>query len=69
MTVAIGIIWGHVIMILTLAYFGKFTGGSLAARATGFGWREAGTIGALMSCKGYAIRSETLSNLLIAYHL
>ncbi|KDQ15147.1 hypothetical protein BOTBODRAFT_65764 [Botryobasidium botryosum FD-172 SS1] len=47
-----GIIWGHVIMILVLAYFGKFVGGSLAARATGFRWREAGTIGALMSCKG-----------------
>ncbi|KIO20684.1 hypothetical protein M407DRAFT_81305 [Tulasnella calospora MUT 4182] len=47
-----GLIWGYTIMILVVAYIGKFFGGSVAARFAGFGWRESFTIGTLMSCKG-----------------
>ncbi|KAG9046427.1 K(+)/H(+) antiporter [Tulasnella sp. UAMH 9824] len=47
-----GLIWGYTIMILVVAYVGKFFGGSVAARFAGFGWRESFTIGTLMSCKG-----------------
>ncbi|TBU30002.1 Sodium/hydrogen exchanger family-domain-containing protein [Dichomitus squalens] len=47
-----GITWAYTIAICALAYFGKFTGCTLAARFSGFTWREAGTIGSLMSCKG-----------------
>ncbi|KAG9009515.1 K(+)/H(+) antiporter [Tulasnella sp. JGI-2019a] len=47
-----GKIWGYTIMILTVAYSGKFTGGTLAARLAGFTWRESATVGTLMSCKG-----------------
>ncbi|KAH8109265.1 Sodium/hydrogen exchanger family-domain-containing protein [Phellopilus nigrolimitatus] len=47
-----GTIWGFTIAICSLAYFGKFVGCSVAARLSGFGWREASSIGALMSCKG-----------------
>ncbi|KAG8952978.1 K(+)/H(+) antiporter [Tulasnella sp. 424] len=47
-----GVTWGYTIMILVVAYIGKFFGGSGAARVAGFGWRESFTIGTLMSCKG-----------------
>ncbi|KAL5512754.1 hypothetical protein ACEPAG_3020 [Sanghuangporus baumii] len=47
-----GITWGFTIAICCLAFFGKFAGCSVAARLCGFGWREASTIGSLMSCKG-----------------
>ncbi|EJC98912.1 uncharacterized protein FOMMEDRAFT_94794 [Fomitiporia mediterranea MF3/22] len=47
-----GITWGYTIAICCLAYFGKFGGCSVAARLCGFKWREASTIGSLMSCKG-----------------
>ncbi|KAG8861709.1 K(+)/H(+) antiporter [Tulasnella sp. 330] len=47
-----GKIWGYTIMILTVAYIGKFTGGTLAAKVAGFTWRESATVGTLMSCKG-----------------
>ncbi|KAG8993345.1 K(+)/H(+) antiporter, partial [Tulasnella sp. 427] len=47
-----GLIWGYTIMILVVAYIGKFVGGSISARFAGFGWRESFTIGTLMSCKG-----------------
>ncbi|KAH7915459.1 Sodium/hydrogen exchanger family-domain-containing protein [Hygrophoropsis aurantiaca] len=47
-----GITWAFTIAIMTLAFVGKFGGCTLAARASGFGWREASTIGSLMSCKG-----------------
>ncbi|KAK7457833.1 K(+)/H(+) antiporter [Stygiomarasmius scandens] len=48
-----GRIWGYTIAICTLAFVGKFGGCTTAARyVAGFGWREASTIGALMSCKG-----------------
>ncbi|KIP06857.1 hypothetical protein PHLGIDRAFT_106504 [Phlebiopsis gigantea 11061_1 CR5-6] len=47
-----GITWGFTIAICSLAYTGKFTGCTIAARLSGFSWREASTIGSLMSCKG-----------------
>jgi Kef-type K+ transport system membrane component KefB len=47
-----GTIWGFTIAICVLAFTGKFGGCSLAARYAGFSWREASTIGSLMSCKG-----------------
>ncbi|EPQ54638.1 hypothetical protein GLOTRDRAFT_77272 [Gloeophyllum trabeum ATCC 11539] len=47
-----GITWGFTIAICALAYFGKFGGCTVAARFAGFSWREASTIGSLMSCKG-----------------
>ncbi|KAL5501372.1 KHA1_2 [Sanghuangporus vaninii] len=47
-----GTTWGFTIAICCLAFFGKFGGCSVAARLCGFGWREASTIGSLMSCKG-----------------
>ncbi|OCH91590.1 hypothetical protein OBBRIDRAFT_792066 [Obba rivulosa] len=47
-----GITWAFTIAICALAYFGKFGGCTLAARWAGFSWREASTIGSLMSCKG-----------------
>ncbi|KAI0715663.1 Sodium/hydrogen exchanger family-domain-containing protein [Cerioporus squamosus] len=47
-----GITWGYTVAICALAYFGKFGGCTAAARWAGFTWREASTIGSLMSCKG-----------------
>jgi len=47
-----GTIWGFTIAIIVLAFMGKFGGCTLAARYAGFNWREASTIGSLMSCKG-----------------
>jgi len=47
-----GIIWAYVVGICAVAFFGKFIGASLAARANGLVWRECFTIGTLMSCKG-----------------
>ncbi|KAH9080284.1 Sodium/hydrogen exchanger family-domain-containing protein [Lactarius deliciosus] len=47
-----GTIWGFTAAICVLAFTGKFGGCALAARYTGFSWREASTIGSLMSCKG-----------------
>ncbi|KAG2130746.1 Sodium/hydrogen exchanger family-domain-containing protein [Suillus clintonianus] len=47
-----GITWAFTIAITCLAFFGKFGGCTVASRLSGFSWREASTIGALMSCKG-----------------
>ena len=47
-----GITWAYVVGIIAIAFFGKVTGGTLAARASGLVWRESSTIGVLMSCKG-----------------
>ncbi|KAH9999652.1 Sodium/hydrogen exchanger family-domain-containing protein [Russula compacta] len=47
-----GTIWGFTVAICVLAFTGKFGGCLMAARYTGFNWRESGTIGSLMSCKG-----------------
>jgi len=49
---SLGKIWGFTIAIIVLAFTGKFGGCTLAARCIGFSWREASTIGSLMSCKG-----------------
>ncbi|KAJ3989058.1 Sodium/hydrogen exchanger family-domain-containing protein [Lentinula detonsa] len=48
-----GITWGYTIAICALAFTGKFGGCCLAAHYVAkFSWRESGTIGSLMSCKG-----------------
>ncbi|KAJ7759200.1 Sodium/hydrogen exchanger family-domain-containing protein [Mycena metata] len=48
-----GITWAYTIAICSLAFTGKFGGCTLAARYLAkFSWRESGTIGSLMSCKG-----------------
>ncbi|KAF7370520.1 Na-H-Exchanger domain-containing protein [Mycena sanguinolenta] len=48
-----GITWAYTIAICCLAFTGKFGGCTLAARYLAkFSWREASTIGSLMSCKG-----------------
>ncbi|KAG2125208.1 Sodium/hydrogen exchanger family-domain-containing protein [Suillus cothurnatus] len=47
-----GITWAFTIAIACLAFVGKFGGCTVASRLCGFSWREASTIGALMSCKG-----------------
>ena len=47
-----GITWGYVIGVISVAFFAKVTGGTLAARLNGRVWRESFTIGCLMSCKG-----------------
>lgn len=46
------ITWSYVIGVIAIAFFAKFAGGAVAARLNGMVWREAFTIGALMSCKG-----------------
>ncbi|KAF8475681.1 Sodium/hydrogen exchanger family-domain-containing protein [Kalaharituber pfeilii] len=47
-----GLVWGYVIGVIAIAFFGKIAGGTLAARVNGLVWRESFTIGVLMSCKG-----------------
>lgn len=47
-----GITWGYVVGVIAIAFFGKITGGTLAAKLNGLVWRESFTIGVLMSCKG-----------------
>ncbi|KAG6376893.1 Sodium/hydrogen exchanger family-domain-containing protein [Boletus reticuloceps] len=47
-----GTAWGFVFAIATLDFSGKFTGCTLSSRALGFSWREATTVGSLMTCKG-----------------
>ncbi|KAJ3818919.1 Sodium/hydrogen exchanger family-domain-containing protein [Lentinula raphanica] len=48
-----GITWAYTIAICALAFTGKFGGCCLAAHYVAkFNWRESGTIGSLMSCKG-----------------
>ncbi|KAJ2934165.1 hypothetical protein H1R20_g2904, partial [Candolleomyces eurysporus] len=48
-----GLTWGYTIAIIVTAFVGKFGGCLLASRYfAGFNWREASTIGSLMSCKG-----------------
>jgi Kef-type K+ transport system membrane component KefB len=39
-------------LIVLVAVAGKFGGSTLAARATGLGWREAGALGVLMNTRG-----------------
>ncbi|GAA6052448.1 hypothetical protein JCM3770_001118 [Rhodotorula araucariae] len=47
-----GIIWGWTICVMVVAFLGKFVGSAVAARLTGFTWRQAGATGSLMSAKG-----------------
>ncbi len=47
-----GLTWGYVVGVCAIAFIGKITGGTLAARLNGLIWRESFTIGVLMSCKG-----------------
>lgn len=46
-----GIIWAWVICVMVVAFSGKFFGSAIAARMSGFGWRQSGATGALMSAK------------------
>jgi Kef-type K+ transport system membrane component KefB len=47
-----GITWAYVIGVISVAFFAKIIGGTIAARFNGLVWRESFTIGVLMSCKG-----------------
>lgn len=53
---------------MALSFSGKFSGCSLAARALGFSWREAGTVGSFMSCKGYVATGKPSQTILTACH-
>ena len=57
-----GITWGYVIGVISVAFFAKIMGGTLAARFNGLVWRESFTIGALMSCKGLVELIVLVSN-------
>lgn len=47
-----GIVWGYIVGIISIAFFAKVAGGTLASKFTGLLWRESFTVGVLMSCKG-----------------
>ncbi|GAA6033315.1 hypothetical protein JCM8097_006688 [Rhodosporidiobolus ruineniae] len=47
-----GIIWAWTVCVIVCAFIGKFAGCALAARFTGFNWRESGATGSLMAAKG-----------------
>ncbi|TFL05809.1 potassium:hydrogen antiporter [Pterulicium gracile] len=47
-----GVAWGYTVLICLVAFTSKFVACGAAAYLTGFKWRAAGAIGALMSCKG-----------------
>ncbi|KAJ6264653.1 hypothetical protein Dda_0802 [Drechslerella dactyloides] len=47
-----GIVWGYVIGVLAIAFIGKISGATLAARLFKLRWRESFAVGALMQCKG-----------------
>ncbi|WP_262506028.1 cation:proton antiporter [Streptomyces sp. TRM68367] len=40
------------LLVVTVAVIGKFTGAALPARLWGMGWKEAGAFGALMNTRG-----------------
>jgi Kef-type K+ transport system membrane component KefB len=44
--------WGYTALIILVAIAGKFGGSTIAARATGMGWRESGALGVLMNTRG-----------------
>jgi Kef-type K+ transport system membrane component KefB len=44
--------WGYCGLVLLVAIVGKFGGASVAARASGMSWREAGALGVLMNTRG-----------------
>ncbi|KAF5093015.1 hypothetical protein D0Z00_004289 [Geotrichum galactomycetum] len=47
-----GISWAYVVAAIAVSMFGKIVGGMIPARLHGLRWREAFTVGGLMSCKG-----------------
>ncbi|KAG9119572.1 K(+)/H(+) antiporter, partial [Ceratobasidium sp. 392] len=47
-----GITWGYTILIIVVAFLGKFIGCASVAKLVGYNTRESGAIGMLMSCKG-----------------
>ncbi|KAF8800776.1 hypothetical protein BYT27DRAFT_7227327 [Phlegmacium glaucopus] len=48
-----GVTWAYTIAIIFTAFVGKFGGCAFVAKYfAGFNWRESGTIGSLMGCKG-----------------
>lgn len=57
-----GIVWGYVVGVVVIAFFGKIFGGTMAARVNGLVWRESLTIGVLMSCKGLVELIVLVSN-------
>jgi Kef-type K+ transport system membrane component KefB len=44
--------WGYCALIVAVAVAGKFGGSTVAARAMGMPWREAGAVGVLMNTRG-----------------
>jgi Kef-type K+ transport system membrane component KefB len=44
--------WAVCALVILVAFAGKFGGCTIAARATGFAWREASAIGVLMNTRG-----------------
>ena len=48
-----GITWGYTILLCVVSFLAKFLPCAIAAKLSGFNFRESGAIGALMSCKGY----------------
>ena len=57
-----GITWGYTILLCVVSFLAKFLPCAIAAKFSGFNFRESGAVGALMSCKGYVsylgVRSE-----------
>ncbi|KAH7885510.1 Sodium/hydrogen exchanger family-domain-containing protein [Phlebopus sp. FC_14] len=47
-----GTTWAFMFAVAALDFTGKFTSCTLASRYLGFTWREASTVGSLMTCKG-----------------
>lgn len=47
-----GITWGFTFAIICMDFAGKFTACTITSRITGMSWRESGTVGSLMTCKG-----------------
>jgi Kef-type K+ transport system membrane component KefB len=47
-----GELWAWCGLIILIAMAGKWAGSTVAARATGVGWRESLSLGALMNCRG-----------------
>ena len=45
-------LWLMTLALLAVAVFGKLFGAAIAARLTGFGWRESAVIGTLMNTRG-----------------
>lgn len=45
-------LWGYTLLIIAVACLGKFGGSTLAARLSGFTWRESSAIGILMNTRG-----------------